>query len=799
MRATLCAVCLGIFLVGLLPDLSQMSYLLPGFPVIGEALGYFLPNRRRRIRLYYICMVFGATWHGVWAQQRLHNVISGSLEGIDLLVTGRIVTIPVTGSRGQRFEFEVIKTHSNSEPPAGSRLLLNTFRSVVPTGESKGMSPASPLDAVESGQVWQLLVRLKKPHGYANPGGLDNESFLLRRGIAGTGYVRSSEQNALLDVASPNFDLLNLRSDLWSRLQDQLQSYSQKGLMLALLMGEKSLIDPASWDVFSRTGTTHLFVISGLHIGLVAITTYSLLWRLLAVLCGPRYPWPTQSAAALFALLATISYAALAGFTLPTQRACVMAAVFLIGIPLGLRFSLSNRFCLALTFVLLLDPLATTSSGFWLSFTAVAVLILFARVQTVHSLVPGMQSGLIFRIANQLRTQGIVFVGLLVPLQAWLGQVSLIAPLVNLLAIPLVGLIIVPLLIIALMLSFVSAELGVMLFATGDFLLTNLVLMLNTVTVLSETNLVPVFGANATALIFAGLGSVMVLLPGPLQYRGLAIPLFLPLFMPNPHRPDQNELWMDVIDVGQGLSVLLRTEQHTLLFDTGPGDPGNWTAAETLIIPTLKKLGVRQLDRLIVSHSDNDHASGLSFISRNYPVKEIIGHELAEQGHCQAGDSWTWGGVSFEFLHPDRLYSSANNNSCVLRVRVGEQAVLIPGDIEGDVEWELASSLKENLKSDVLLAAHHGSATSSSYPFIKMVDPGFVVFSAGYRNAFSHPAETVQRRFAEWGIQSFNTASSGMLSFRLGAGKPVRSPGQHRQEHRHYWSWSEIPRSCRYC
>lgn len=799
MRATLCAVCIGIVLLGLLPDLSRLSYLLPAFPIIGEVLGYFLPNYRRRIRVYYVCALFGATWHGVWAQQRLHNIIPASLEGIDLLITGRITTIPVTGARGQRFEFEVIETHNGFKPYAGSKLLLSTFRSATLSGESNETTAAYTLESVKLGQVWQLLVRLKRPHGYANPGGIDRESFYLRRGIVGTGYVRTSDQNIYLDAPLSTLTLLSLRSGLWSRLYNQLHSYSQKGLMLALLLGEKSLIERSVWDVFSRTGTTHLFVISGLHIGLVAFAAYSLLWRLLALILGPRYPWPTQFTAALFALLASVFYAALAGFSLPTQRACVMAAVFLIGIPLGLRLSMSTRFLLALTFVLLLDPLATTSSGFWLSFTAVAVLILFAQEHRIQSREQSLPSSLNLKLISQLRAQSTVFVGLLVPLLAWLGQVSLIAPLVNLLAIPLVGFAIVPLLILGLMLSFLSVDLGIMLFTASNFMLKILVALLSDAAALSGAKVMSVFGVSVAVLLAAALGSFVILLPGTLRYRCLAIPLFLPLFFPSPDRPNQNELWVDVIDVGQGLSVLLRTAAHTLLFDTGPGEAGGWTAAEMLVVPTMKKLGVSRLDRLIVSHSDSDHASGLSFISRNYPETDIVGHELVGDGHCQAGESWVWDGVSFEFLHPDRRYSTPNNNSCVLRVQAGRHAVLLPGDVEADVEWELASSLGGHLKSYVLLAAHHGSATSSSYPFIKMVDPEYVVFSAGYRNGFAHPAESVQRRYADWGIQSFNTANSGMLSFRLGAEDAIQSPGQHRQEHRHYWSWSEIPLPCRYC
>lgn len=798
MRAYLCAVCVGILLVGTLPGLSCLPFLIASIPIVGELLINSQQRSGAKLRIFYCCIIFGATWHGVWAHQRLHNIVPQAIEGVDLLIAGRIVTIPVENSKGQRFEFEVIGDPGYA-PQLRGRLLLNTFYATTTEAEAERLQWAANADELELGQVWQLLVRLKRPHGYANPGGSDREAHLLRRNIVGSGYVRSSDKNIRLDSADYPPSFLSVRAEIWSRLQFLLDDFPQKGLMLALLMGEQIGITDSDWELFTATGTNHLFVISGLHVGLVAFGAYSLLWRLLALLTGSRYAWPTQITAAVAALLVCIAYSALAGFSLPTQRACIMVAVFLIGIPFRLRIHLTLRFLLALTLLLLMDPLSVTSRGFWFSFIAVAALILFASDTEPLNKHKMLKSNFGSLLKLQFGTQITVFIALSVPLLSMMGQVSLIAPLVNLIAIPLLGLVIVPTLILASLLSFFAEGMAINLFLVSDQLLSLLLAALQAVSAQFISSSFLVHGVNEQAVLFGAAGAIVLLLPIDVRFRLLAIPFFLPLLMPKIPKPENGQLWVDVIDVGQGLSVLLRTREHSLLFDTGPGEEGNWSAAEFVVTPLLNKLGVNELDRLVISHSDDDHAGGLTYLQQHFPGTEIIGHELTNNRQCRAGDRWHWDGVQFEFLHPDRKYGSSNDGSCVLQVRAGSQGLLLPGDIGADIEWDLAANLGKRLNSTVLVAAHHGSATSSSYPFLKMVDPRFAVFSAGYRNAFSHPADLIQARYDEWGIETFNTANSGMLSFKLGSDQAGEKPIEYRQMQRKYWSWSDIPWSCRYC
>ena len=809
MRATLLACCLGLSLPALFASLAW----LPVACLLGlvcTCLSY--RHSRRRQVLHCACLLgfcLGLSWHWLWASQRMASIIEPRLEGIDVRVQGRVESLPVPTDTGQRFIFEVRQSDAWPGKALPVRLQLSTFLREDDTPFT-----------VQSGESWQWTVRLKQPHAYANPASNDSEAFLLRNNIAATGYIRNSEQITRLPEQDERFTVEALRNALWHYLDRRLVGYSEQDLMLALLMGEQSRLSPQRWQLFSDTGTNHLFVISGLHIGLVAMVSFVLGWRLLAVIAGPLLPWPSQQLAALLAMLVSAAYAMMAGFGLPTQRALVMVLVFLSAYLSKRRLSLSLRYCLALTLVLLLDPLATTSAGFWLSFMAVAVLILFADSNPLPAQAPDASRRILSILGQSWRAQWVVFGGLLLPMLYWMGQVSLIAPLVNLVAIPVVGVLLVPLLLLGLLIGFIADDMSHHILQLCSWLLESLLSLLMTAAEYGNgLHYAPSF-PGLLACLFVLLAIGLSLLPRGTVCRYLAVPLCLPLMLPPMDKPAEGELWVDVFDVGQGLSVLLRTREHSLLYDTGAGNPQGWSAAQAIVIPALRRLGVNRLDSLLLSHGDNDHAGGMDVILDAYPAAQLLAN--TESSRCRAGQRWHWDGVRFEILHPVQIGATANNNSCVLRVQAGgqvgsqvgkkveSQAVLLPGDIEADVEWQLATHAHTVLASDLLLAPHHGSATSSSYPFIKRVNPQQVVFSAGYLNGFSHPAAHIEERYRSWGITRWNTACTGMLSFRLGrpqharpdsepgAGMVLQDPERYRHSHRKYWSWSGNPWSCRY-
>jgi len=300
---------------------------------------------------------------------------------------------------------------------------------------------------------------------------------------------------------------------------------------------------------------------------------------------------------------------------------------------------------------------------------------------------------------------------------------------------------------------------------------------------------------------------ILLLMPRGMPWRYLALPLCLPLLLPSQPTPAPGQFWLRVFDVGQGLSVLIQTQDHALLYDTGPGQEDGWNAGEAILLPALARLGIARLDRLIISHTDNDHIGGLAAIRARFPQLAVSGSEellaLADGASvCAAGDSWHWDGVTFEILHPvPGLFAGAkrNNQSCVLRIDNGRYSVLLPGDIETRVERWLALTYKQSLQSDVLIAPHHGSATSSSYPLLKMVAADWVVYSSGYRNGFSHPAAQITARYGQFGSRQLNTAAQGMVSFRWLQEGFATEVEAYRHKQRRYWRWSGNRPACRYC
>jgi len=429
------------------------------------------------------------------------------------------------------------------------------------------------------------------------------------------------------------------------------------------------------------------------------------------------------------------------------------------------------------------------TAGFWFSFVAVGTLLCFvtnnsaARDFEVNS-----QHSIRF-LQWFVKPQLIVFLGLAVPLIFWAQQVSLMAPWINMLAIPLVGFVVVPLCLIALLLAYPLPELATGLLQWADYILNLLFgVMEQLVAAGGQWALLQLASLNTEVLLAATLGVLVLLLPVSRTYRYLALPLLLPAKSPM----DAPSVWLHVLDVGQGLAVILQTPNHALVYDTGAGEDAETNLGKSVVVPVLRHLGIDRLDALIVSHGDTDHAGGIPGImaalpvGRRYGSESVAGFQVGAES-CLAGHSWTWDGVIFRFLHPTEEPMSANNNSCVLQVRLGEHSIMLPGDIEIPVERALALRYGEALQSDIVLAPHHGSTTSSSYAFIKQLQPAFVVFSAGYRNSFGHPAENVLSRYAEFGADTLSTFHTGMLSFQLLQGARKARVVSFREQYPRYW------------
>ncbi|PCI76335.1 MAG: DNA internalization-related competence protein ComEC/Rec2, partial [SAR86 cluster bacterium] len=725
-------------------------------------------NLLRRLVIGLLLVSLGAGWHLRWANDRLSERLPLILEGETLQVEGVVIGLPERSLIAQQFQFEILRAPSGFFP---RKVILNYYggTTVIP------------------GQYWRLAVRLNRPHGFANPGGFDYEAWLFQQGVSARGYVRDSASNQLIPALSkdvgfyPSVWLHSVRYSLKIKLQRMLAGSQYGGLLMALLLGDRSGISQDSWKLFTATGSNHLFVISGLHIGMISGFVF---W--LALLVGRLVRIgrlvPAQKFAAFFALVAALMYALLAGFSLPTQRAFIMIAVLICGLFWNTRYQVSFRLLLAMFAVLLLNPLALISSGFWLSFIAVAALLAFAGSSQASVSVEQIEVPLGERVAAVarflVRPQLIVFIALGVPLIFFTQQLSLLAPVVNIIAIPVVGFLIVPICFASLLVSFVHEPAAILLFSIAHGGIALLIEFMEFLVAWGSSSLQLQVAQpnswNVLALFFAVL---LLLLPKGVCRRGLVIPLML-CVLPIPERlrsstGEVNILRLHVIDVGQGLAVIVQTRHHALLYDTGANLSPDFNIGSAVVVPALRALGIRSLAAVVVSHGDNDHAGGLSGVEGGMHVERLIGNRKDLKAKlpvalCLDVDDWNWDGVEFRFLQSGLDHSSENNSSCVLQIRSSAGSILLPGDIEREAEAQLARRYGAELASDVLLAPHHGSGSSSSYAFLKRVKPAYVVFSAGYRNSFGHPHGQVAERYTEFASRGFTTSETGMLSLEFG-------------------------------
>ena len=783
---------MGISIVYFLVDLQFSGGM--AVLVLTSSVALLSVNFRRHAvrRAFFLLLAFsfGVLWHVVWAKYLLEKRLPDELEGIDLLTRGYVLDIPSRNGLAQQFRYRILE----SDPEFNNRTVLVNYY-----GEQ----------TVEPDQSWQLLLRLNKAHGFYNPGGNDYEAWLFQRRIAAKGYVRLNEDNRLLSSKEGILSLNRIRAILKNKIVAAMSGSANTGAVLALSLGDRSMIDASAWDLYGKTGTTHLFVVSGLHIGLIAGFAYSLTSLLLRIIPSLCLFCARQKIAAGGALCFSAIYSLLAGFTMPTQRALIMLSVFMLSYLFNRNSPMSFRYMLSMAVVLSINPMSALNGGFWFSFLAVGVLLLRGGAKS-NERVPlklNSESGgaedsmlpfLLGKAASMVRPQMFVFLALILPLLFFTSRISLISPLVNIIAIPVLGLLIVPLCLISMTLLLTLPDIGKLLYKVLGNLLDLFGVFLDTLlsicpswSVIEIYKVLPAVFSSGILLVLLGI------IPKGILSRRFLIPLLaallLPFAIPKPLASFSDGLDIHILDVGQGLSVLIRTQNHSLLFDTGARLSETFDLGEAVVAPALTALGVNHLDSIVVSHADNDHSGGLEGVLFRFPSAQLLTNKPSRYSvsskPCRKGNKWSWDNVEFEFLHPDSqgLVQKENNNSCVLKVSIGKFALLLPGDIEASIERQLSRSSSADLSSTVLVAAHHGSQTSSTYPFLKKAEPRYVVYSAGYRNSFSHPHINVQSRFQEFGSEASNTANSGMISFSVSEFGDITSISSYRDEKPRYW------------
>ena len=725
---------------------------------------------------------FGLT--GWRAAQFATQALAPELQGQDLRVTGTVSGLPQRGADGQRFVFEVESARRGTETlrlPA--RLQLGWYQHA---GSSDAVSP-EPL--VRAGERWVFTVRLKRPHGPFNPHGFDRERWLWEQGIAATGYVRSGPRDeAPQRLAPAGWGIDAARQAVGERIRHRVADPRTAGVLAALVVGDQSAIDRDDWDLFRTTGVAHLMSISGLHVTLfawLATRLIGLLWRRLA------RPWPglllavpLPRAAGVGGVLLALLYALFAGWGVPAQRTLLMLAL-VVGLRLaGRQWPWPPLWGLAMVAVLLLDPWALLQPGFWLSFVAVA--ILFATDPAGHSSPPEAASGRTWRLLRaawgQWREQ-LVMTLALAPLSLLLfGQVSLVGLVANLVAIPWVTLLVTPLALLGVLLH------PVWVVAAGT------VQALNTwLDWLAQFGLASVYRPvpPLPLALLAVAGGVLLVARLPWLLRGAGVLLLWPALLWQPARPVQGEFEVLALDVGQGSALLVRTAGHSLLYDAGPRYGPDSDAGQRVVVPVLRAMG-ESPSTVVISHRDSDHAGGAVAVRSAWPqVRWLSSYAVDPAERCAAGQSWEWEGVRFEMLHPtpDLIRPDGsgalptNAMSCVLRIDNGRRSAWLSGDLDAERETRLAMA-QPALRADLLVAPHHGSASSSSPVLLNTLKPSVVLIQSGYRNRFHHPAPRVLDRYRERGLFWVNTPQCGAATWQSD------HPGELRCERvrgRRYW------------
>jgi competence protein ComEC len=755
---------MGIILFPTLPPLSILSLNLFIIPL----LWIFWKNVSIRL--------IGTIYLGFsLALFTAHNIIdarlSPQLEGKILYLTGIVSSVPQVKPASLSFYFTVehsaFTEYAKDSLPFVGKTKLTWYRS-LPT-------------EFASGERWQIAVKLKRPYGFSNTGGFDYERWLLHNRVLATGYVRPSRYNQRL-LAAPTFQLNLLREKIYQAIQEQVSNSDIAALISALSVAIRTDISTEYWEVFRKTGTSHLMAISGLHIAMVAgfaILPISLVWILFPAL---YLRVPIKIATLTLGAVFATAYALLAGFTIPTQRALFMVLCALVALSLKYKFSVGHFLAVAVIGVLVIDPLAALSEGFWLSFFAVALIFYMA--------------GQSYKAApyQLLHMQLLLSLGMIPISAAFFSSASLISPLANIIAIPWVTLLVAPSILLGVLLLFIAPVLSQYCFMVATWTLEVLLDYLRFLSqlphsVLNFAELPPLL------IIIAIIGVLIIALPQGLIGRYLGIIFLAPLFFYTPKKLPEGNFKLTLLDVGQGLASVLQTRNHVLVFDTGEHYSKQFDMGKMVLLPYLQSQQIYSIDKLIISHLDKDHAGGASAVLKQLPTVQFVSNDqvMIAKRHamlCQAGQQWVWDKVQFRVLSPNTELNhlSKNDRSCVIQVSNGYHSALLLADIEKATEQHLVRDENIQLASEVMLVPHHGSKTSSSWSFLGAVKPQLALLSTGYRNRFNHPHAKIMSRYQQLNIPVLNTVDYGEIQLHFPNNHDKMTYIAKRKVHKRFWT-----------
>jgi competence protein ComEC len=766
-----------------------------------------------RVSVLLCAFILSLTWSCWRAELRLSDRLSAEQENVvsrvNFLVNGLVQ------DQGDSLRFEAIVLTE-----AQNNILVSGIPRHIQVVWHKSLPEQKRLE-VRPGQQWRAALIFKRPRGALNPHGFDYEAHLLSRNIRAIGRVRGRPVLLSEDAFHSMQVIVSLaRQNLRSAMRRHVGEMTYGAVLIALAIGDQDSVKTEHWNIFNKTGITHLVSISGSHVTmLAAFGGLSMLWlwkrmRWRDRALGEHIPAKVMAAAA--ALGVAWIYCLLAGWGVPARRTFFMLMVSGLAMMTRLPINASSVLCLAAAVVTVIDPWSPVSSGFWLSFGAVAILFFVGSqaesVQTESVSLP-MRVWLLLR--ESARLQWLITLAMLPALAFLFQQVSVSSPLANAVAIPVVTFIVTPL---ALLTALISCVPGMSAIANMTAWIAH---------VAFDGCMIPVswlahaswssFAVAAMplwSLVLSVLGLCWALQPPGVPLRWVGWTLLLPALSWQPKQIPYGGWCLSALDVGQGSAILLQTRHHALLFDTGP-KVGSSDAGQRVVIPVMRALGVRKLDALVVSHSDIDHAGGLPGLLNEVSVKQVFSSFNLESwlskikqnastvapqfqpnamSSCVAGYVWEWDGVRFSFLHPQDETSDTfknqsptqqkqkvrtNTQSCVLHIHGNHHSALLTGDVgikqEGEImqrfNTTLATATDLTLKNnanrsfaDVVLVGHHGSVSSSSEAFIRFSGASHAIAQAGYLNRFSHPAQEVQQRWLSAHARFWRTDIHGAVT-----------------------------------
>lgn len=715
------------FWISWLPISIYIAYVNPRFRIIGIFVSILL-------------------WTTAVIYWQLDHRLTTQYNNKRLIAVGEVINIPKVTPNSTIFVFKpaTLQGYTGKTP---AKIRVSWHNPPVP---------------VLPGQLWQLKLKLKQPHGYQNPGGFDYERWMFARGVHATGYVVKSELNKLQGTRWWSFNAL--RYGIKQYIDQICESCKNKGLIEALGIGYRGDIPHKVRNLLKQTGTAHLIAVSGLHIGIVSAVFYS---------CG-LFLWSRwfysqrlnrKELALVLAWIGGFSYSLLSGFDLPAQRAMIMLTVILLSLLIRSSFNLLQSISIALIVVVIIYPLSVLTESFWLTFSALLIIAFSAfLLQPVKS-----------RLKQFIIIQ-LLFSILFIPLSITIfGQIQSASVAANLIAVPLVSFIIVPLNFILLLLFWLPVSWLQFLYEILDGLLSGLVTYLDWLQK-NGLNAIHIESIKGWKLILLLVLLILLLMPRGFLSRAIILFLIPSAVFWNEHQKPVETLKMTVLDVGMGTSIIIRTARHSLIYDFGPGNNKGYSLGAWAVLPFMQYAGIKQPDRVVISHADQDHAGGFYALQEQFQDIPLLTGTVPELSRkfpqhklfmdCHVADSWYWDGVKFDFIGSSPgQQASENNRSCVLKVTLKQSRILIAGDIEQLQEDRLIKHNEEALRSTVLIVPHHGSMTSSSEAFIEAVGADVVVFTTGFLNRWKFPREQIVDRYRKTGAKLMQTDKTGAIEF----------------------------------